>query len=321
MSDKSKILQLITVEIRPRLKDLKTEHDKQIARFDPLNKRLGEAMQKQDPAMIKLYLKLAKPEIDWAGELLARASKLMKVLEKIDVNGIAKDEFQALEQATKELSELRGHFEKNFANLKAGEDKANDILAKYEKSGGAFAEEWASMESTMRDYLANVNWRLNQSNMVVKKAHQAVAERNQDELNSLATISAKYRQGNPSQSEVDAQLKKLLARAKASGLDANAKDQLDRELPALKKSFDDAGELEEKMFQNMEEIKGLKLKPVDYKKAATVLKAPQLASKFKSALEKTGAALEKELDTIGKELKPKLTGKEIIAELKKQKVM
>jgi len=68
MSDKSKILQLITVEIRPRLKDLNTEHDKQIARFDPLSKRLGEAMQKQDPAMIKLYLKLAKPEIDWAGE-------------------------------------------------------------------------------------------------------------------------------------------------------------------------------------------------------------------------------------------------------------
>jgi hypothetical protein len=166
-----------------------------------------------------------------------------------------------------------------------------------------------------------VNWRLNQSNQVVKKAHQAVADRDQDELNSLATISAKYRQGNPSQSDVDAQLKKLLARAKASGLDANAKDQLDRELPALKKSFDDAGELEEKMFQNAEEIKGLKLKPVDAKKAATVLKSPQLASKLKASFEKTGAALEKELDTIGKELKPKMTGKEIIAELKKQKVM
>src|SRR5436190_16365764 len=204
MSDKSKILQLMEAEIRPRLKDLKSEHEKQITRFEPLNKRLGEAMQKQDPAMIKLYLKLAKPEIDWAGELLARSSKLMKVLEKIDVNGISKEDFAGLESATKELSELRGHLEKNFANLKAGEDKANDILAKYEKSGGAFAEEWASMESTMRDYLANVNWRLNQSNMVVKKAHQAVAERNQDELNSLATISAKYRQGNPSQSEVDA---------------------------------------------------------------------------------------------------------------------
>jgi hypothetical protein len=76
------------------------------------------------------------------------------------------------------------------------------------------------------------------------------------------------------------------------------------------------------MFQNSEEIKGLKLKAVDYKKAASVFKAPQLAGKFKTALEKTGAAMEKDLDAIGKELKPKnLTGKEIIAELKKQKVL
>ncbi|HUR46428.1 MAG TPA: hypothetical protein VMZ27_11180, partial [Candidatus Saccharimonadales bacterium] len=134
MSTKTKIQETIDI-IRPRLNDLKKQHDDQLKRFDPLNKRLGEAMAKSDPALIKLYLKAAKPEIAWAGEMLTSAGKMMKILEKLEVDQVSREDFQSLEQATKELSELKGKLEKNFASFKAGEDKANDVLSKYQKSG------------------------------------------------------------------------------------------------------------------------------------------------------------------------------------------
>ena len=320
MSTKTKIQESIEI-IRPKLNELKKQHDEQVKRFDPLNKRLGEAMAKSDPALIKLYLKAAKPEIAWAGEMLASAGKMMKILEKLDVDHISREDFLLLEQDTKELRELKGKLERNFAGFKAGEDKANDVLAKYEKSGGEFAEEWATMQSTIHSHMDNANWRVNQSTMVVKKAHQAVTDHDKDELGKLLVISKKYQDGNPAHEDVKKQFDAFNARAKASGLDPHAKDQLDRELPGLKKLLDEAGAIEQKIVKNTEEIQGLKIKTVDHKKAAATLKIPQLANDLKAALELSGPALEKALDAIGKKAKPPQSGKDMLAALKAAKLL
>ncbi|HUR46741.1 MAG TPA: hypothetical protein VMZ27_12760, partial [Candidatus Saccharimonadales bacterium] len=317
---KTKIQETIDI-IRPRLNDLKKQHDDQLKRFDPLNKRLGEAMAKSDPALIKLYLKAAKPEIPWAGEMLTSAGKMMKILEKLEVDQVSREDFQSLEQATKELSELKGKLEKNFASFKAGEDKANDVLSKYQKSGGEFAEEWATMQSTIHSHLDNANWRINQSTMVVKKAHQAVTDRDKDELGKLLVISKKYQEGNPTHQDVVKQFEAFTSRAKASGLDPHAKDQLDREMPGLKKLIEEAAAIEARIIKNTQEIQELKIKPLDAKKAAAALKIPQLAGELKGALELSGAALEKALDTIGKKAKPPQSGKDMVAALKAAKLL
>jgi hypothetical protein len=155
----------------------------------------------------------------------------------------------------------------------------------------------------------------------VKKAHQAVTDRDKDELGKLLVFSKKYQEGNPTHQDVVKQFEAFTARAKSSGLDPHAKDQLDRELPGLKKLIEEASSIEARIVKNTQEIQELKIKPLDAKKAAAALKIPQLAGELKGALELSGTALEKALDAIGKKAKPPQSGKDMVAALKAAKLL
>jgi hypothetical protein len=128
--------------------------------------------------------------------------------------------------------------------------------------------------------------------------------------------------GNPDQQEVRRQFEKFLAKSKTRSLDQHAKDQLARELPGLKKKLDDAVDLEAKIIKYHLDIKAMKIKPVNHRKAASLLKiSSQHESRLKKALELDGPAREKALDALAKELKLKTAGKDMIAILKNAGVL
>jgi len=327
MSKKSKVQTFIETEIKPRADAIQKEHDQQLPRLKALGQHLGKAMDTKDSsvsaALLKLYLKTGEPEFVLARDLVARASSLMATLEKLPAADSAED-FKAIEEMTKKLSALEGKLKRNFAELKAGQDRVNDAMKRSEKDGSDFAEEWAVMESAVEKHLASAKSRREQTNQLVTKAYQAVAARDEAGFAKLLAQSAKLRQGSPTQAEVEQQFKAFCAKSKASGLSKNAQDQLARDLPGLRKSLDEAANAEDANEGNYNDIKALKVKPLDPKKAAALLKIPaKYTDQFKRALglvepSKVEYALDILVERmIGDGIKWKSKGKDMVAALKK----
>ncbi|HTF87372.1 MAG TPA: hypothetical protein VK843_03105 [Planctomycetota bacterium] len=320
MSPKTLIQTEIDSKLRVALDQLQKDHDTQLPELKGLVDRLGKAIEKGDGAMIELYREPFVEHLKYAGSLVNRATKLKEDLKKLKPQ--TADDLKAVETIIGKVSKLSTTLDQNFVRLKAGQDKMNDALAKVAGSANRFGEEWAKMEELLDQHVANCNWRVKQLTGFLEKAKASIADRDLPKLNEWIASASKAREGNPKHVDVETAFKKFTEKSKSSGLDQNAKDQLARDLPALKQSFDSTTTLEGSISKLTMEIKGLSMKPVDKKKATTLLKIPpKLAQDFQDALGLKAASMEKALNDVGSQLTPKQTGKDMIAALKKAKIL
>jgi len=225
----------------------------------------------------------------------------------------------------KEISDLEGKLQRNFGKLKGIEDEANNALDKIEQSSGNVAGDWAVLEGLVKDHLADAKVRLQQSTAEFDKFEKARSERDRAGLDKARACLAKLLIGSPTHAETQREYAKLAEKARGNGLEAHAKEELLRELPGLKKSLDEAEQIEAKITKFNSDAQGRGFVPVDATHAAKVLKitARSAIPKIQAALALGSPGMEKALDALAKDkdVKSKMSGKEMVEQLRKAKVI
>jgi hypothetical protein len=323
MSNLSKIGEYLEKNIQPRYDGIQKDHDQQVPKLVELGNKIGEALKKKaNPEVLKLYLKTLAPGVKDSGELVSRSSKLMDDLDKLEPDPKLGDDFKAVEAWTVKASDQEGKLKRNFEKLKALEDLVNDAIKDNANPRDEFAEAWAVMETEVDKHLANAQWRVKQSTGFLQKGKQAVADGDADELGKLVVMNSKFIKGEPLHEDVDKHWKEFLPKTKSTGLGKEASDQLARDLPELKKKFDQTTALEATHAENTRELLDLRIKPINIDKALTTLKwNSKYKADLKSALEQKGPAREKALDALAKKAGLKISGDDIIETLQKAKVI
>lgn len=319
----SKIHQFIETGIQPRLKEIHKGHDEQLPGLTALANQLAAATKKRDAEKIKKLLADFKPQDEYAGKLVAAARSLEQALGKVSLNGASDDDKKLFEQVKRDLTDLEGKLQRNFSKLKGIEDEANDVLDKIEQKSGKTAGDWAVVETLVHDHLVDAKTRLKQSEAEFDKFEKARAARNRTDTDKARATLAKLVTGSPTHAETKAEYEKLLEESKGNGLEAHAKDQLTRELPGLKKSFEEAAGIEAKIAKFNTDAQGRGFPPVDGARAAQVLKITNrsLFPKIQAALSQGSPGMEKALEAVAKEAKIKMTGDQMVEALRKAKVI
>ena len=325
MSTQSKIQQAIETGFRPRLKDIQAGHDEQLPGLTELANQLVAAARKPDAAKIKQLLETLKPQLEYAGKLVTAIRGLKSALEKINLKGASADDVKLVTQIKEDVGGLETKLQRNFGKLKGVEDEANDALDKIEQSSGKMAGDWAVLEGSVRDHLADAKTRLPQSAAEFDKFEKARADRNRAGMDKARESLAKLVTGTPAHAQVQSDYEKFVEKSKGHGLDQHAQDQLTRELPGLKKSLDEAAAIETKISKFNTNAHNWGFPPVDGASAAKALKitARSAIPKIVAALNLGSPGMETALDALAKdkEVKSKMTGKQMVAELRKAKVI
>ena len=322
-SPPSKIQQFIETGIQPRLKEIHKGHDDQLPGLTALANQLVAATKKSDAAKIKKLMTDFKPQVEYVGRLVAGARSLDQALGKVNLNGATSDDNKLFEHVKADVTDLEGKLQRNFSKLKAAEDEANDVLDKIEQRSGKAAGDWAVVQTMIEDHLTDAKIRLKQSQAEFDKFEKARGARNRTDLDKARASLAKLVTGSPSHAEAKAGYEKLLEQSKGNGLDPHAKDQLARDLPGLKKSFDEAASIEAKIAEFNKHAQGWGFRPVDGSRAAQVLKITNrsLFPKIEAALAQGSPGMEKALEGVAKEAKIKMTGDDMVEALRKAKVI
>ena len=125
----------------------------------------------------------------------------------------------------------------------------------------------------------------------------------------------------PTEDELKEQFKAFCTKCESKGLNKDQQDQLARDRKTFDGMVQEYAQINAKLVSIDIEIEGMEIPGVDVKKAAALLKIPSgQEAKLKKALD-AGAGMERALDGLAKELKLKTSGKDMIAALKKAKLL
>lgn len=320
MAQKSAIQTAIDKQHQPALDALQKDHDVQLPGLRALVERLTKAMAALDAKTLAALRAPYDAEVKRASELVVRAGKLGGALGKLAPKDAA--DVKAVAALRSKFEKLNKILESNLLKLKGGQDMLQDALDKASGAAEKFTAEWARISDLIERYAKNTEWRVKQSAGFLAKAKAAVVARDRKELETLKKQAADFRAGNPPQSEVSAAWRAFQARAAKNTLDAHAKDQLARELPQLETAYRAAEALEAPIARDHMAIEGLKVKAPDKAAAVQLLGVPAASrAMFQDALSLPVAEMEKYLNDVGKTLKPARTGKQMIDELRKAKLL
>ncbi|HUR29395.1 MAG TPA: hypothetical protein VM509_14495 [Planctomycetota bacterium] len=317
---KSAVLTELEKNIRPALDLLQKEHDQQVPGLRGFGEKLEAAIKNNDAKLLASYRAPFDEQVKLASGQVARASKLKDALKKC-VASSPEDE-KALKETRAKLDKLLLVLDKNLITLKGGQDILIDALAKASGVTHRYAEEYARLDDVLTRHRASCDWRIKQYKGFLDKAKAAMADRDRKLLPELKTQAAKFRAGTPPASEAQAAWTTFNSKRNVPGLDEHAREQFERELPALKKRLDANLELEAEIFRLHSSLEGLDIKPVDRAKAIALLKIPAAeAQTFTDILGLKASSMEKHLDEVGKRLKPPKKGKAMLEELRKAKLL
>jgi ABC-type enterochelin transport system substrate-binding protein len=318
MTPQSNLQTELEKKIRPVIDAIQKDHDVQLPVLRALVDRLSKAIDKLDGPAIQSLRAPFDQHVKLAGQLVVRASKAEEALKKLSPR--APEDVKAVQVQAAKLQKLEKVLQQNLLNLKGGQDKVQDALDKANGVAQRFAEDWARLDDLFERHLANCHWRVKQVTACIEKAKAAVGDRDRVKLQELIAAAPKFRPGVPGHSEAQQAWREFQAKIGRSALDANARDQLGRELPKLKSVFDTTASMEEQIARLHHELEALKITAPDRKKAAAHLKVPAATLPlFSDALGLKISSMEKYMDEVGKSLKPARSGKQVIDELKKAK--
>lgn len=299
-----------------------TEYAKVEGDFKKFVPKLEQAIKDESETMMKIYLprvEALEGKIDDVIKTLRGAE--MFVGELGDDKEFAETRFKVLEELGQKVSDMQ---KKSTSMLKAVRDvlkrggSAKDAAA---KSADEQLREVASLKDSVADL--KKRWEQIRDDMPRQeaKAHKAEAAGKQKELTEARTTLIDYSNfavGLPA-------LKARIAKYQASHPD------LDKELKAeLTWMIDDITEMQDIDKQRADLVKELmkigQLAPpapaIDVNKALKVLGLPAgTKADLQKLLNGPAAAWEKGLDALGKKNEAEMTGKQMVTELKKQKVV
>ena len=321
MSDTT-IKDRIKNDLKPRAVELLKAHEAQTEKLRTLLFSLKAAVDKSDVRLIKLYLKALTAELAELANHLSRTAKLLHDLDDLETDENVIEDLKEVEDLTAKLSDLERKLKKNYEIGKKSEDEANKALEKHTEDEGDVAEQWAILEAWIKAAAKRHKDTLKEMEKATESAKKAAASRDDKTLKQAQKDSTELRNIKPTVQELKESLTKFNAKFHINTLSKDLQEQFARDLAALKDLMTEVGKIETELVKADDAIQGMSLEPIDYKKAATLLKIPsQYEAKLKKALESDEAARVKALDALAKEAHLDPSGKEMVAILKKAHVI
>jgi len=318
MSD-DKLMQRLKTDLEPRVKELEKDNEAQKPAMQDVINKLSTAIRAMDQPLIKRHAKTLEGQVGVYASLVTRAEKLVAELGAIDTNdGDALKRIVALtEQASVSQKKIKGNYEKLKELLSMAHAKATDPAV------AAVMTQWAEMESWMTTQREVLRLRVKQMETLVELARSAIADGDDKSL-AQAQEKAKLRlTWKPTQLEVGDKFMKFLNLCEKA-LGKNLQDELKRDIEKFKHMVSELADLNDKLDRYLAALKSMKMPPakparLDVHKAAGVLGVEE--AKLKKAWDAAAAAPEKALDALAKAAKLKTTGKEMVAALRKAKLL
>jgi hypothetical protein len=318
MSD-DKLLQRLTTDLAPRTAELEKDNEAQKPAMQDVINKLSTAIRAMDQPLIRRHAKTLEGQVSVYASLVTRAKKLVDELGAIDTDD--RDALKRIEGLTQKASASQDKITRNYTKLKELLDmahaKATDPVV------SAAMAQWAEMESWMTTQREIARIRVKQMETLVELAHGAIADGDDKSL-AQAQEKAKLRlTWKPTQLEIgDKFMKFCIGCEKALG--KNLQDELRRDMEKFKRMVTELADLNDMLDRCLATLKNMKMPPakaakLDFRKAAGLLGVDE--AKLKKAWDAGAAAPEKALDGVAKESKLKTTGKEMVATLRKAKLL
>ena len=327
MSDKIDVHQVLKTEIRPQADKLLKAHKPQTEKLKGVLLSIDPDIEEKNIRMLRLHAKAIQAMTTELGEDLGATKTLLEQLAELEEQGDLMKNLDEFEKLTADLEGLEDKITKNFEIAKQTQDKANDAIEAYEKSEGDaddVAADWAKAERLFEGYLELGKKRLEETEKVQARAEKAVASRDAKAL-AEAQKASETLANHAKPENVTKTFENYCNQVNPKNLNKDQQDQFARDKQRYEKIVDEYIALAAKIIAMDVKIQAMEIevaKQVDVKKATAVLKVPSTSeAKLKKAFELEGSALLKALDAIGKDLKPKTTGKDMVAALKKAKLM
>ncbi len=326
MGTSSTVSQFLKKEIQPTAQLLLKGHSAQTDKLRELLFSLKDHIEKQNERMLRLGVKSANAMVAKLAENLSATQWLLAELEKLDPEGNTPQEQNTIEKLTAALAELERKLTKNYGIAKTALDEANDALDADDATfdSGEAKQWWAVAEAWLRRQQEEGKERLDRIQKLREQGKKAVAERNEKVLAESQKTSTAIADAKPDLDEVKAGHARFIAKYEeiASKLDKSQQDQLARDRDTFDQLMSDFAAMTGKIVTIDVEIQALELQPPDAAKAAALLKIPAShEAKLKKALGSSGAEMIKALDALAKELDLGTSGKEMVAALKKAKLL
>lgn len=316
MSD-AKLLQRLDSNLAPRTDQLDKDNEAQKPAMEAVIKELSDAIRAVDQPLIRRHAKTLEAKVAVYAGLVDRAKKLIDELGAIDTDDA--DALKRIAALTRKASAAQTKITNNYAKLKWLLDKAHDTAA--DPAIAAVMAEWAEMESWMTRAREATKIRVKQMQTLVELAESSVADGDAKSF-AQAQEKAKLRlTWKPTQLEIGDKYMKFCA-ACDKALGKNLSDQLKRDREKFKRMVTELADLNDKLDADFAKLKGMKMAAAkaatfDVAKAARVIGVPE--AKLKKAWD--AGAPEKALDGLARELKLKTTGKDMVAALRKARLL
>ena len=320
--NKAEVHKYIETKVRPDANVLFKAHDAQTDKLREILFTLQAAEDKADEPSIRVNLRALGTEEAELADHLSRTGYLIKSIEGIDCDEGVLADYDEVTELTAKLSELKRKINKNYGIGKKAEDQASKVLAKHKDGEADSTAKWAVQEAWIRKHLEMAKKRLADIQQLSEKAKKAAADRNDKALEDTQKASAQLRDYKPTYQEVAASFAKFCETVKPKNMSKDLQDQFQRDRAAFQKLVDELQVTSNRILEFDAKIETVQTAGVDYKKAAALLKIPnQFIGRLEIILEGNISGMEKALDAFAKDIKLKISGKDMLATLKRAKLI
>jgi hypothetical protein len=316
----SELMQRLNTDLAPRVDALEKDNDAQKVPMQDVIDRLSGAIRAMDQPMIRRHAKTLEGQVSAYAGLADRARRLLEELGKIDTDDAeARKRVVAL---TLKASASSAKIQRNYANLKQLQDMAHDKAA--DSAATDAMAQWAEMESWMTTQRSVLQTRVRQMQTLVELAESSIKDGDEKSF-AQAQEKAKLRTTwKPTQLEIGARYTKFCDDCKAA-LGKELQDQLKRDMAKFGRIMTECADLNDRLDADYAKLKAMKMPTasrsarLDIRKAAGVLAVAE--AKLKKAWDAGGDDPLKALDGLARELKLKTTGKDMVAALRKARLL
>ena len=324
MSNAATIHEAIKKEIAPGA-------DKALKEYKEVSAKLGETVAKLNAALaaseeraVRLELRLLTVETGRVADLMTRTGALLDKLEALESDDAVVDDAAEVEQFSKALDKLKTDLSSEFSVGKKLEETANGFLEKHVDGEREVMEKRAVLEAWAKKRIEEGSERFKQMEKVHAELTSALQERDEEALSKAIKASFEIRDwaGQALDKEVSGKVEEFrtyFAKLKPHTVSRELQEQMARDDAKITA---DAFHWDVKIVEIHAHQKDSKIKPLDYRKAAAVLKIPAThEAKLKKALDSKRSVMVKALDQLARELHQRAGGKDMMALLDKEHLL
>lgn len=318
MSD-AVLAQRLKEELEPQLHVLEKDSDTQKAAMQGVIGKLSDAIRASDQANIRRQAKSLEDQVGGYSQLIMRTKRLLALVESLRSN-----DSDAVKRATVlrgKVDALHGKMTRNYAAMKALLDQAHKKLD--DPAIAAVMTQWTELESWITSQHEVARIRVQQMQTLLELARSSVSAGDAAGL-AQAQARAKVRlTWKPLYLEASDRVHSFCD-ACAKVLGKELQDQLKRDIAKFRRMVPEMAGLNDQLDKHYEALKAMKMPAqrsaaLDFRKAAGLLHLDE--AKLRKAWGSGPSAPEKVLDGLAREAKVKGTGKEMVATLKKAKLL